>query len=154
MDNSEQRINKLIFRLRGNGLRITPQRLSIIKIILGNKNHLSVDEIFEKVKRNFPMIGLATVYKTISLLKEMGEISEINFHNQGARYDGSGEPPHPHVICSMCNTVEDLDNLTDIGGTYIDKFTKKINDRTRYQINTYRMDFFGICPKCQIENNQ
>jgi len=147
----EQRIENLVVRLRAEGFRITPQRFAVIQTLIGSKEHMSADEIFERVRVDFPMIGLATIYKSISVLKEMGEITELNFLNEGSRYDGSGEIPHPHIICSICKTIEDIDDLTEIGGTTIDNFQNRISESTRYKINNYRLDFFGICPKCQSE---
>ncbi|KPL06142.1 hypothetical protein AMJ86_09760 [bacterium SM23_57] len=142
------RIDDLITRLRERGMRLTPQRMAVLKTLIGNNEHLSVEDIYERVHGDHPMIGLATVYKTIAILKEMGEITELNISNEGARYDGSGETPHPHFICTRCNTIIDLEEepLINLCENFVGK--------TEYLITNYRLDFFGLCPKCQSgENN-
>jgi len=152
MDQTEKRIKDLVGRLRECGFRLTPQRMAIIDTVIGNKEHLSVDEIYERVHADFPMIGLATVYKSISMLKDMGEINELNFLNDSARFDGSGGTPHPHIICTQCKTVLDINGYLEIRGQPIKNLPKEIGDKTGFEINNFRLDFFGICPTCQAEN--
>ena len=128
MSLQQKRIDDLVSRLREGGLRLTPQRLAVLKTLIGNKEHLSAEEIFDRVHADHPMIGLATVYKTIAMLKEIGEISELNFSNEGARYDGSGEGPHPHFICTNCNSIIDIEDDTLVN------LSENIADKTGYNI--------------------
>jgi Fur family peroxide stress response transcriptional regulator len=143
MSLQQKRIDDLVSRLREGGLRLTPQRLAVLKTLIGNKEHLSAEEIYDRVHADYPMIGLATVYKTIAMLKEMGEITELNFSNEGARYDGSGEAPHSHFICTQCNSIIDIKDDTLVN------LSENIANKTGYHITNYRLDFFGICPNCQ-----
>ena len=152
MGQTEKRIENLVGRLRESGYRLTPQRMAIINTLIGNKEHLSVDDIYERVRVGFPMIGLATVYKSISMLKEMGEITELNFLNDSARFDGSGETPHPHIICTQCKTVIDINDYLEFRGHPIKNLPTEIRAKTGFEINNFRLDFFGICPACQAEN--
>jgi Fur family peroxide stress response transcriptional regulator len=143
MDMQQERINNLVTSLREKGYRLTPQRMAVLKIVIGNQEHLSAEEIYARARVDYPMMGLATVYKTIAMLKDMGEIVALNFHNQGSRYDGSGQEPHPHFICNGCHAIIDLDNVP------IDDLSVKIAAKTGYHITDYRLDFFGLCPNCQ-----
>jgi Fur family peroxide stress response transcriptional regulator len=145
METKQARIDELVIKLREQGLRLTPQRLAVLKTVIGSQEHLSADEIYARLRVDYPMIGLATVYKTLSVLKEMGEIAVLNFDNQGARYDGSGLEPHPHFICKRCNAIIDLEEEA------LENLTLKIASKSGYQITDYRLDFFGICPNCQSE---
>jgi Fur family transcriptional regulator, peroxide stress response regulator len=137
-------VDEVIERLRAQGMRVTPQRVAVLKILIDNDEHLSAEDIYARVQTDYPMMGLATIYKTISMLKEMGEITELNIDNSSARFDGSRKPPHPHFVCSQCNTIIDLDEnlLADI--------PKNVSQQTGYQITNYRLDFFGLCPNCQL----
>jgi Fur family peroxide stress response transcriptional regulator len=128
-------------------MRLTPQRMAVLKTLIGNNEHLSAEDIYERVHGDYPMIGLATVYKTIGMLKEMGEITELNISNERARYDGSGETPHPHFICTRCNAIIDLkeEPLINLCENFIGK--------AEYHITNYRLDFFGLCPECQSGKN-
>ena len=111
--------------------------------LIASERHLSAEEIYEQVREDYPMIGLATVYKTIAMLKEMGEVVAINLHNEGARYDGSGQAPHPHFICTRCNRIFDIEDET------LERLPGEVAAKTGHQISEYRLDFFGVCQNCQ-----
>lgn len=143
METQKSRIDTVVDRLREAGLRLTPQRMAVLKTIIGNQEHLSAEEIYTRVRVDYPMIGLATVYKTIAMLKELGEIVAIDFSNQGSRFDGSGREPHPHFICTRCNVIIDLESEA------LENYLGNIANTTGYQIIDYRLDLFGICPNCQ-----
>lgn len=136
-------MENIIIRLRAQGHRLTPQRMAVLKTLIGNKEHLSVDQIHQRVKVDCPMTSLATIYKTVAVLKEMGEIREIGFSDGSNRYDGSSSDPHPHLICTRCKSIIDVD-LDGLGN-----LPQEIAQRTGYQIKSYRFDFFGVCPQCQ-----
>lgn len=143
MAESHARLEKVIARLREQGHRLTPQRMAVLKVVIGNKEHLSVEQIYGRVKVDFPMTSLATIYKTLAVLKEMGEVLEVDLGTDGARYDGNNPHPHPHLICIECGSIVDLD-LADIS-----ELPAELARKTGYQIVSYRFDFFGICPQCQ-----
>ena len=145
MSLQKKRIDDLVKRLRHNGLRMTPQRQVVLKTIISSNNHPNVDEIYNHIHADYPMIGRATIYKTIAMLKEMGEITELFFNNEGARYEVSGESPHPHLICTQCNRVVDIE---DDDLVHLSEMTAR---NTGYNITSYRLDFFGVCPNCQPE---
>lgn len=145
MQNQQHRIDDLVAKLRQSGLRLTPQRMAVLKTIIGSQEHLSAEEIYARVRVDYPMIGLATIYKTIAVLKDMGEIIALNFDNQGSRYDTSGQDPHPHFICNRCHAIIDLDNES------LENLSAKIAASTGFHITDYRLDFFGLCQNCQSQ---
>ena len=69
-------------------------------MVATSAGHPSVEQVYESLKADFPTTSLATVYKTVTLLKEMGEILELAFGNDGSRYDGNKAYPHPHLSAS------------------------------------------------------
>lgn len=142
-----QRLEHLIRQVRERGYRLTPQRQAIIKILLESPIHPTAEQVYAQVKPIFPMTSLATVYKTISMLKEMGELVEINLGESGARYDGRNPTPHAHLICIQCNQINDAD-LIDLN-----RLSDNLSANSGYQIINQRLDFFGICPACQTNPN-
>ena len=124
---------------------MTPQRMAILKVLIGNAEHPTVEQIHAEVKKDFPMTSLATTYKMVNLLKGMGEIMEIDRGNDKAHYDGCSPDPHPHLICTHCHSIVDLDlpTLKDLPQK------AEVAQSTGYQIMHFQFDFFGICPKCQ-----
>ena len=136
------RVNEMLARLKEHSFRITPQRLAVLEVLAAGEGHPTVEQIHEQVKTDFPTTSLATIYKTVSLLKELGEVLELGFANGSNRYDGSKPYPHPHLICTRCNTIidPDLSSLQDL--------EKELMDETGFVITTHRLDFFGICREC------
>jgi Fur family peroxide stress response transcriptional regulator len=133
----------MVQTLREKEYRITPQRLAILKILAESTDHPDVEHIFERVKHTFPTTSMATVYKTIVVLKELGEVLEIGFSDGSNRYDANTPYPHPHLICTECKKIldPDLDTLKGV--------TEELSKDTGFRIVSHRLDFFGICPECQ-----
>ena len=87
MVDPQTRLDKMLQKLRQRNFRITPQRIAVLKILAFSEGHPSVENIYEKVKRDFPTMSLATVYKTVTLLKELNEVLELGFPEGSNRYD-------------------------------------------------------------------
>lgn len=137
------RLDQMVSRLRECGHRVTPQRLAVLRILAQSEGHPSVEEIFRIVARDFPTTSLATVYKTVTLLKELGEVLELEFSQDHNRYDGKMPYPHPHVLCVKCRRIVDPD-LSGLGD-----MTTEVSKQTGFRILNHRLDFYGVCPDCQ-----
>jgi Fur family peroxide stress response transcriptional regulator len=142
VEENQARLQDIILKLRKRGCRLTPQRMAVLNIVVNSNEHLNADQIYERVKSDFPMTSLATVYKTLSVLKDMDELIELSFGSEGNRYDGNKPYPHPHVICVKCNTIIDPDI------PILDGLQETVAVQSGFQIISHRMDFFGICPQC------
>ena len=140
---SQTRFQQLQAKLKERGYRATPQRVALLKIIAASTGHPSARQIYEQMHRNFPTTTLATVYKTLTLLKEMGEVLELEFSNVENRYDGNKPYPHLHLICMKCRRIIDpeIDPLGHVGA--------QVARTTGYQIVRQRFELYGICPECQ-----
>lgn len=136
----------MISRLRQRGYRVTPQRAAVLKALTSGGSHPTVEQIYENVRAAFPMTSLATIYKALAVLKEVGAVCELRIDGGGTRYDGRRDEPHPHLICVRCGRITDLD-ITPTGGTI-----KEVEDRTGYRVVSHRNDFFGVCPDCRSDN--
>ena len=138
-----QRLEKMLFKLRDHDFRITPQRLAVLKVLAESEGHPSVERIYEIVRAEFPTTSLATIYKTVALLKRINELIGISFPDDSNRYDGNKPYPHPHVICMQCKKIidPDLSSPKDL--------TKEVAEKTGFKILTHRVDFFGVCSECQ-----
>jgi Fur family peroxide stress response transcriptional regulator len=145
---SPNRIDNLVARLRQQGYRMTPQRMAVLEILVNSDRHPGVEQMYETVRQSFPMTSLATVYKTVALLKEMGELVEISFGEGGNRYDGNNPQPHPHLICTACEKIIDTE-IVDL-----DELSRQLEERSGFRIETPRLDFFGVCPECQANYTQ
>jgi Fur family transcriptional regulator, peroxide stress response regulator len=135
----------LIARLKEYGLQVTHQRLAIYQELLQNTEHPHAEMIYQEVRRRFPMISLATVYKTlerfaaVGLIQKMGPLSEV------ARYEAN-ILPHHHLICRECHTVKDIHDA-DLEGQM------KLPGDSGYQVLQYQVFWQGLCPTCQLQGN-
>ena len=143
---SGNRLETMLFRVKEKNFRLTPQRLAVLKILSRDGTHPSVAQVYERVRADFPTTSLATVYKTIILLKELNEVLELGFPDGSNRYDGYRPFPHPHIICIRCKKIVDpeLASLSDLN--------QEMGRKTGFQILHHRLDFFGFCPECQKKN--
>jgi Fur family peroxide stress response transcriptional regulator len=148
MDNKmDDRLETLIAKLREQDCRITPQRLALLDMLVHSDEHLSAAQLYERLQTRFPTMSLATVYKTLSLLKDMGEVNEISFSDGDTHYDASNPTPHTHLICTQCHRISDVPFIA------APNLTEELAAQTGYQITGHRFDFYGICPDCQTNQS-
>lgn len=140
---AQDRFEKMVEALRGNGHRITPQRLAILKILSASEGHPAAEQIYQGVKKHFPTTSLATVYKTLTVLKDLKEVLVLEFSELPNRYDGFKPYDHPHLICLRCGSIDDPELLA------LGTIKRQLTEQTGFQITNSRLDFFGVCPKCR-----
>ena len=128
-------------KLRGG--RMTSHRLALLRFIAVSEDHPNATQLHAKMQEQFPTISLATIYKTLALLKEEGEILEIDLHDE-SRYDGNKPYPHPHLICQHCGKIIDGDEMNSI---IIVK--QEIQKMYGFQVDHTNMVFYGTCDACQ-----
>ncbi|WP_136810172.1 Fur family transcriptional regulator [Desulfosediminicola flagellatus] len=139
----EKRLKEMLEKLKESDCRITPQRYAVLNVLANSFEHPSAESIHLELIENYPTMSLATVYKTINLLKRAGEILELEFSDLSNRYDGKKPYPHPHVICSQCGKIVDPSHLN------LEEITNKMMEETGFKILTHRLDFYGLCSDCQ-----
>jgi Fur family transcriptional regulator, peroxide stress response regulator len=141
----QKRLEQMIRVLKDKGCRLTPQRLTMLRILAKSEGHPSAEQIYEQMRAGYPTTSLATVYKTLSLLKNVGEVFEVNFASMGSHYDGNKPYPHPHLICTKCGQILDSEFGPMAG------ISQEIARQTGYKITHQQLNFFGLCPQCQQE---
>jgi Fur family peroxide stress response transcriptional regulator len=127
--------------LRSKGYKATPQRIAICRITLNTRAHPSAQQVYDEVKKIHPTVSLATVYKTLEVLRNLDLVQEINFPKGQARFD-SYMNPHINLICLKCGNIKDLDDAT------VKEITRKVAAATKFKPTGQRMDVYGICQKC------
>ncbi len=139
----EQRLEEMRAALVQHGVAITPRRATALEILASSDGHPSVGELHAEVQRWHPSTSLATVYNTIELLKETGQVLELEFSASANRYDGRRPDSHPHLVCVECQRIDDLD-IPEPQGVF-----EAIGAETGYEVVRQRLDYYGICPNCQ-----
>ncbi len=144
---TDQRYHQMLVKLKEHEFRLTPQRLAVLKVLAVSDGHPTVERIYETVRAEFPTTSIATIYKTVNLLKQLDEVLELGFPDGSNRYDGNKPYPHPHVICTQCQKIID----PNVGG--LEELTKEIIKETGFQILNHRVDFFGMCRECKTRKS-
>ena len=138
----ESRLAEMKAALREKGVAVTRKRAKLLEVLLASDRHPSVSEIHEGVKAAYPGTSLATIYNTIEILKETGQVLEIEFSASANRYDGRIPVSHPHLVCLQCEKVEDLE------GTTPHDPLERVSRTTGYEVVRLRTDYYGTCPDC------
>jgi len=130
-------------RLHERGYRLTPQRLALLRLLAASESHPSAAQLYDQLRQQFPTTSLATVYKTLNMLDDMGEVLELSFGSDEHRYDGNRPSPHPHLICIRCRRIVDTD--AQLG----DNLAAEVAHTSGFRVVSHRHDFYGLCPECQ-----
>ena len=141
----EARVEDLRLKLHRRGHRITPQRLSILQALLAANSHPSAEEIYAQVRLVSPTTSLATVYKTLDTLREMGEVLELSPGDGRQHYDGVRPQFHPHLVCTSCGEIRDVD-IDGLSG-----LPELASSVSGYEVHAQRVEFYGLCPQCRAK---
>ncbi|MCH4815435.1 MAG: Fur family transcriptional regulator [Saccharolobus sp.] len=117
--------------LRQRNLKVTPQRIAILKLIMRG-GHYSGEQIYEELKKTEPSISLSTVYNTLETLKESGILN--SFEANGITWFEINRKPHINVFCTDSNRIIDLDVDMD---NFMDKLVKNGLDVKNVNIIVY-----------------
>jgi Fur family transcriptional regulator, peroxide stress response regulator len=146
-----ERLFGLIAKLRGAGYRMTNQRQAVLEALVFSERHPGAEELYRQVLLEHPSMSRATVYKTLEMLRGLGEVLELEFRdgsNPANRYDGMRPYSHPHLVCVVCGAIEDV--LADpLQGPMQD-----LLQSTGYELDRYRLDLYGRCPACRMHGTQ
>lgn len=121
---------------------MTRQRMVILEELRKVDTHPSADEIYEMVRRRLPRISLGTIYRNLEILSGTGEIQRLETGSQLKRFDGRADD-HYHIRCLRC------DRLVDIFVNLGLELDGRIKESTDFAVLGHKLEFVGICPKCQ-----
>jgi Fur family ferric uptake transcriptional regulator len=125
--------------LRKRGHKITPQREMIVKAIVEGEQHMTVEEIFAKVQERTKAVNIATVYRTLDLLVNMGLINRTDMGDDVISYSNNQHGPHIHLICRNCGAV--------INAEYqlIESLNDRFREHYRFEADLQHIAIFGTC---------
>ncbi len=121
--------------------RMTRQKRVILDVLRSTKSHPTADWIYEQAKKIIPDLSLGTVYRNLNLLKEMGEIMELNYGSTFSRFDGNPHN-HYHFQCRECERVFDLEL------PLLNSLDKEAGNLSGHQVDYHRLEFYGVCQEC------
>lgn len=140
--------------LKQYGFRLTIPRQAILAALRKANRHFSAEELYLAVHKQYPAIGLATVYRTLELLCQIGLILKCDFGDGLSRYElavGPDEKHHHHLICTACNRVIDFSELVEEETRVTKELEKVLSKKYSFRIDTHQIHFLGLCKKCLSE---
>ncbi|NLY51083.1 MAG: transcriptional repressor [Firmicutes bacterium] len=127
--------------------RSTRQRRVVLEVLRSTKSHPTADWIYEEVRKRVPNVSLGTVYRNLNLLRDMGEIMELNFGSTYSRFDGNPEP-HYHFSCMNCGRV------LDVNIPVCTELEEKVRREHGWEVRSHRVEFYGLCSECKAEQRK
>lgn len=126
-------------------MKMTPQRMAIMKYLDGNVMHPGASDIYGALHEQFPTMSLATVYNTMETLKKQGMVIELSIDPVRKRFDPNPKPHH-HLICIKCKTIVDI----------FVEFPLYLSEDEKYEFEILgnHVDFYGICKNCAVADNE
>ena len=137
----ERRVAALTAALRAAELRLTHQRLEVVREIAASDEHPDVERVFGAVRRRVPTISLDTVYRTLATLNELGLIQRVTATSGPARYDAN-HIPHHHFVCSRCGLIRDI---VDDG---LDAVPVPPSASALGRVESVEVQLHGVCNDC------
>lgn len=131
----------LNMKIRERGLRMTKQRDIILEELRSVVSHPSADEVYQMVRVRVPNISFGTVYRNLKVLKELGEILELDYGKNHSRFDGN-PTYHYHFACEECGRIFDIDIPIN------QSVDADVSRRTGLKVNRHRTEFYGVCKDC------
>ncbi len=126
--------------LRERDLKVTPQRLGILSL-MHEEGHISVEDLYEKIRKQFSSISLATLYKNVNAMMERALVKEVKIPNMKSKYEIIKEP-HAHILCESCGSFEDV-NID------MNQIVTLLPGALEFKMLETSVVFSGVCHACQ-----
>jgi len=134
----------MISQMRKNRLKVTPQRLAIIDVLIGQgDSHPGASLIYKKAKRKKKSLSLSTTYATLNEFSRHGIVKTLQFDKMENRYDGNLEE-HINLICERCKKILDYNVPITIN-------PERVVKKTGFSITDSRLEYYGLCRECREE---
>jgi len=130
--------------LNRKGLKTTSQRMIILETFLDSDSHYSTEELYLRLREEYPKIGYATVHRTLKLFAECGIAAERNFGDGQARFEPiHSEEHHDHLVCTECGLIIEFEE------PQIELLQERVAAKHNFKIETHRLELYGLCAGCR-----
>ena len=127
---------------------MTPQRELVFRSFFELGEHVSVDELFDRVRQVDKAVGYSTVWRNLKLICEVGLAREVNVGDGVTRYDRVTRKPHGHFYCVSCKSLEEFD-LNEIAGKLA-----KVASAEKFETESFKVEIEGVCQSCHDKENR
>lgn len=134
---------RTIFKtLRDLGIRLTPQRMLILDILRDGNTHMGVEEVYLKARTAFPYIDIATIYRTLNLLKKIDVVTEVAMGERLHFELTNPDQKHHHMVCTCCGKAFNL------APEYLERFGEQIRSDLSFEPDIRNFTIKGKCSFC------
>jgi len=141
---------KEIFKEKG--LRWTLPREMVLDVLSKTTGHLSGEDIYLSIHQKCTTVGIATVYRTLELLTDIGIVHKFEFGDGKSRYELVGDgmkEHHHHLVCIKCGKIINYSEFIDEEKEFIEGLEKKLSEKYHFQIKSHEIYFYGFCQDCK-----
>ena len=134
--------------LAKNRLKRSGPRAAVLEVFLRSDRHLSVDDLFQLVRRRHPEVGRTTVYRTLKLLQAAGLASELQFEGKSRFEREYKRQHHDHFICRSCG------DIFEFSSPEIERLQDEVAVGIGFVIEGHRHQIFGLCSRCVARSSR
>ena len=127
--------------LQERGYRLTPQRLMILEAVETSHNHVSAEEIYDRVRAKYPYINISTIYRTLELFRDLSLVTETDLGGV-KRYHPAGNGQHHHLVCRICGNITELDQVI------LEPVQQRILSEHGFHADLTHLAILGRCARC------
>lgn len=138
----ERRLEAIIASVTDAGVRLTPQRLEVFRVLAGSEEHPTAEVVFRQVQKRMPTASLDTVYRTLWRLHDLGVVATLGSSSSGVRFDPNSDKHH-HFICTQCELVKDFESEA------LDALVLPDEVRRFGSVKDAQVEVRGLCVACQ-----
>jgi Fur family transcriptional regulator, ferric uptake regulator len=138
-------IREWLDRLQANGYRLTAPRQAVVEAIAGKRRLMTPLEVYETARREYPKLGLVTVYRTVEKLEELGLIQRVHQPSNCQAFVAAAQGHQHLLICESCGAVQYFSGERE----KMDALIEAVADDSGYRVHEHWLQLFGICERCQ-----
>jgi Fur family peroxide stress response transcriptional regulator len=143
MASPDPTVDRMLAGVRAAGLKLTPQRMAVVRALAGDTSHPTAQELFERLRPALPTMSFATVYNTLSALREAGLCAALSLVPGSGRFDPNMEA-HDHAVCDGCGAVTDVPLGTPARGAR----RALAAGAPGFEVRAVEQVFRGLCARC------
>lgn len=138
-------------QIKQQGIRLTQPRRIVLRELSKTSGHVNAKELYAKIHKKNPEIGLTTVYRTLDLLEKLNLVNKFAFGDAQTRYELSWQyiEHHHHLVCLHCRHIIDYNDFIAEEVKFFTEIQKVLSEKYNFDITSHEVRFLGICERCR-----
>lgn len=142
MKGARKGLNRLEKLCEANGISLTSKRRVICRVIEESEEHPDASMVYIKARKIDPTIGIATVYRTLKLMRAKGVVDLHSFGQEHSHFESPAKKHHDHLICVDCGRIEEFHHKE------LERIKLKVAKKHGFKMESHRLNLYGVCSSC------